>query len=132
MEKEYLDTIERISEMDQRYNSDAYHFVMEALNYTQYKFKCVKHVSTEEILDGMRDLLLDKYGPLALSVLKHWGIRNTEDLGNIVFNLVENKVLSKTDDDRIEKFRDAYDFSEVFIEDYRKQLHKKVSRMRSM
>ena len=51
---------------------------------------------------------------MTITVLEHWGIKSTEDFGNIVFNLVENRVLSKTEDDSIEEFRDGYDFAEVF------------------
>lgn len=132
MSHEFYDTVELICDKDMRYKEDAYAFVMEALAYTQKKFKAEKHVSGEEMLVGMRELLINKYGPLTMTVLKHWGIKSTEDFGNIVFNLVDNKVLSKTDEDDIRKFRDGYDFYEVFHEGYRKQLAKKISRMRSV
>jgi uncharacterized repeat protein (TIGR04138 family) len=67
-----------------------------------------------------------------MTVLEHWGVKSTEDFGNIVFNLVENRVLSKTEDDSIDEFRDGYDFGEAFDSGYRKQLAKKLSRMRSI
>ena len=131
MNEEFEAIIEDIYEKDVRYRHDAYIFVMEALSYTQKKYKRTKHVKGEEMLQGMKELLLNKFGPMTLTVLKHWGIKNTEDFGNIVFNLVENRVLSKTDDDNIEEFRDGYDFGEVFDSGYRKQLAKKISRMRN-
>ena len=130
MSQNFNDIIDSICERDLRYKEDAYDFVMEALSFTQRKFRRSKHVTGEELLAGIRDLLLDRYGPLTLSVLKHWGIKSTEDIGNIVFNLVENKVLSKTDEDKVESFRDGYDFREVFDSGYRKLLEKKISRMR--
>ena len=131
MNGEFEAIIDDIYERDIRYREDAYIFVMEALAFTQKKYKCTKHVKGEEMLQGMKELLLNKFGPMTLTVLKHWGINNTEDFGNIVFNLVENRVLSKTEDDNIEEFRDGYDFGEVFESGYRKQLAKKISRMRS-
>ena len=131
MNGEFEAIIDDIYERDIRYREDAYIFVMEALAFTQKKYKCTKHVKGEEMLQGMKELLLHKFGPMTLTVLKHWGINNTEDFGNIVFNLVENRVLSKTEDDNIEEFRDGYDFGEVFDSGYRKQLAKKISRMRS-
>lgn len=131
MNEEFETIVEEIYERDVRYKEDAYIFVMEALAYTQKKFKRTKHVKGEEMLQGMKELLLNKFGPMTLTVLEHWGIHSTEDFGNIVFNLVENKVLSKTEDDSIEEFRDGYDFTEVFHAGYRKQLAKKISRMRS-
>jgi len=131
MNSEFETIVENIYEKDVRYKEGAYIFVMEALAYTQKKYKRTKHVKGEEMLQGMKELLLNKFGPMTITVLEYWGIKNTEDFGNIVFNLVENRVLSKTEDDNIEEFRDRYDFGEVFELGYRKQLAKKISRMRS-
>jgi len=128
--REFEVIVENIYAKDCRYREEAYVFVMEALAYTQKKFKRPKHVKGEEMLKGMRELLLDQFGPMTMTVLGHWGIRSTEDFGNIVFNLVENRVLSKTPDDSIEEFRNGYDFGEAFESGYRKQLAKKISRMR--
>ncbi|MCA9406878.1 MAG: hypothetical protein KC684_10085 [Candidatus Omnitrophica bacterium] len=132
MSNEFDTVLEKIFEKDNRYREDAYEFVMEALTYTQKKFNSSTHVSGEQILTGIRELLIKQYGPMAMNVLEHWGIQSTEDFGNIVFNLVDNKVLSKTETDSIEVFRNAYDFDEVFRQGYRKSLHKKIGRMRSM
>jgi uncharacterized repeat protein (TIGR04138 family) len=132
MSKKFNAIIEDIYEKDCRYKEDAYIFVMEALAYTQKKFKRDKHVKGEEMLQGMKELLLEKFGPMTMTVLEHWGIKSTEDFGNIVFNLVENRVLSKTEDDNIEEFKNGYNFEEVFDSGYRKQLAKKISRMRSI
>ena len=131
MSEQFMTVIETICGRDPRYKEDAYEFVMEALSYTQKKFNRVKHVQGDELLQGMKELLLERFGPLTLSVLKHWGINSTEDFGNIVFNLVENKVLSKNEEDSIESFKNAYNFEEVFDQGYRQQLAKKISRMRS-
>ena len=68
---------------------------------------------------------------MTLRVLNHWGITRTEDFGNIVFNLVDNKVLSKDSEDNIDSFQNGYDFKEVFDQGYRKQLEKRISRMRA-
>ena len=132
MNQELEAIIECIYDKDLRYKEDAYFFVMEALSYSQKKFNCPKHVTGEELLEGIRLLLIDKFGPLTLTVLNFWGIKSTEDFGNIVFNLVENRVLSKTEEDNIESFKNAFNFKEVFDQGYRKMLAKKISRMRSM
>ena len=130
MNREFETIVENIYAKDSRYKEDAYVFVMEALAYTQQKFKRPKHVKGEEMLQGLKELLLIQFGPMARAVLNYWGIQKTEDFGNIVFNLVENRVLSKTEDDSIEEFRNGFDFGEVFDSSYRKQLAKKISRMR--
>ena len=130
MDHEFVATIEYIVSEDPRYKEDAYQFLMESLAFTQRKFRCAKHVTGEQLLEGLKELLMQKFGPMTMNVLEYWGIKSTEDFGNIVFNLVDNKVLSKTENDDIRNFQNAYDFREVFHEGYRKQLAKKISRMR--
>ena len=130
MNSEFNNVLETICERDSRYKMDAYEFVMESLSFTQKKFRRSKHVSGQELLDGMKELLMQKFGPLTMTVLEHWGIHSTEDFGNIVFNLVENRVLSKTDEDSLENFRNVYSFEEVFQHGYRKDLEKKISRLK--
>ncbi len=130
MKQTLNDILGRIIEQDPRYKEDAYEFVLESLSFTQKKFKRPKHISGRELLEGIKVLLMDKFGPMTLTVLEHWGIQSTEDFGNIVFNLVNNKVLSKTDEDHIDHFRNVYDFENVFNKGYRQRLHKKISRLR--
>jgi uncharacterized repeat protein (TIGR04138 family) len=129
--QEFYTIIDQICEKDPRYKSEAYEFLMEALAFTQRKYKRSKHVSGEELLEGIKQILMQKFGPLTLLVLNHWGITKTEDFGNIVFNLVDNKVLSKDSEDNIDSFQNGYDFSEVFNQGYRKLLEKRISRMRA-
>jgi uncharacterized repeat protein (TIGR04138 family) len=131
MDHEFHNIVETICDTDLRYDIHAYEFVMEALSYTQRKLKRDKHITGPELLKGIRDLLLKDYGPMAMTLLRHWGIKSTEDFGNIVFNLVQNKILSKSEDDNIEHFRNVFDFEEVFDKGYRRQLARRVSRMRS-
>ena len=132
MNQQFASILEQICEQDLRYKRDAYDFVMEALSHAQKRFKRVKHVSGKELLESAKDLLIDQYGPMALSILNHWGIRTTEDFGHIVFNLVNNKILSKTDEDSLNDFKDGYNLNDAFGVNYRRQLDKKISRMRSV
>lgn len=130
MKKGLDDILETICGKDSRYSPDAYDFVLEALSFTQKKYKRSKHVTGKELLEGIKILLMEEFGTMSLTVLKHWGVTSTEDFGNIVFNLVNSKVLSKTEEDTLEDFRNVYDFSEVFDKGYRRGLNKKISRMR--
>ena len=128
--EDFYSIVERICRNDPRYRHEAYGFVMEALTFTQRKYKAVSHVSGEQLLDGLRELLMERFGPLAHTVLNHWRITATEDIGHIVFNLVDFKILTKTDHDHIDHFRNQYDFEEVFVRGYRQKLARKISRMR--
>ena len=63
---------------------------------------------------GISEYALDQFGPLTLTVFDHWGIRETRDFGEIVFNLVENNLLAKTEKDTREDFAGGFDFGEAF------------------
>ncbi len=65
--------IEKICERDPRYRADAYVFVMEALHFTQRRQKAPRHISGKELLSGVRDLTVRRFGPLAFNVMDHWG-----------------------------------------------------------
>lgn len=132
MSHQFHTILDSIQEKDVRYKEDAYFFVMESLSYTQKKIDNYKHVTGVQLLEGIKELLMHKFGPMTMLVLQYWGIKSTEDFGNIVFNLVENKVLSKTEEDNIESFKNGYSFEDVFLDEYRKKLAKKISRMRSI
>jgi uncharacterized repeat protein (TIGR04138 family) len=41
-------------------------------------------------------------------------VQCTTDFGHIVFNLVEANLMRRSDSDRIEDFRDVFDFRQVF------------------
>lgn len=112
--------LEKIVNKDRRYTHDAYLFVREALDYTQKmlgrpsKDDVPRHVSGRQLLDGIREFALQQFGPMSLTVLHEWGIRRCDDFGEIVFNMVENSLLAKTDDDSREDFKGGYDFDEAF------------------
>ncbi len=92
--------------------------MLAALNHVMDGLPERRHISGRELAEGVRDVALDRFGVLARTVLEHWGIRVTEDVGEVVFTLVEGGVLIKQDEDRIEDFREIYDFQEVFEEAY--------------
>lgn len=112
------DPIEAILERDPRYRVDAYVFVHDALSHTVDKLRRRRHVTGRELLDGIRELAVERFGLMALSVLNSWGVRTTDDFGNIVFNLVGAGLMGKTEDDKVEDFHAVYDFDEVFVRDY--------------
>ena len=117
------DTIEEllapILETDERYTEEAYLFVREGLDHTVRKLDKPRHVSGQELLEGMREYALSQFGPVTKRVLSEWGINECVDFGNIVFNLVNHGLLGKTDEDSIEDFMGGYDFNEAFIQPFR-------------
>jgi uncharacterized repeat protein (TIGR04138 family) len=76
------------------------------------------HVTGLELLQGVREYALQQYGRLARIVLAHWGVRRTDDIGRIVFELVDRGEMRKTDRDTISDFIEVFDFATVFERDY--------------
>ena len=110
----FYKAVEEICTTDARYKPDSYEFLMQALHYTQGKLKAKTHISGRQLLEGLREFAIEQYGPMTKTVLKHWGITRTEDFGHIVFNMVHKRLLSKTEEDSLEDFKDVYDFETVF------------------
>ena len=116
MDDAFLHDIEVLAERDGRYSRAAYLFVYDALQHTVEKLgkasmpREQRHVSGRDLIYGISEYALDQFGPLTLTVFDHWGIRETRDFGEIVFNLVNDNLMSKTDDDRIEDFTDVFEF----------------------
>ena len=110
----YLNKIESILEKDSTYKFEAYTFVLAALHDTVSRLKKPRHISGKELSMGIRKYALDQFGPMAMTVLKHWGIRTTLDFGKIVFALIEVKLLSKQPEDKLEDFEKVYEFEDSF------------------
>ncbi len=107
-----------------RYHRHAYEFVFKALHFTQEtlqkssEVEVEAHVTGGELLIGVRDYARQQFGRLARVVFTHWGVRRTDDIGRIVFELVERGEMRKTDRDTIADFIDVYDFEAVFEREY--------------
>lgn len=118
----FEEVLETIVAQDARYHRDAYQFVREALDHAQKLVgrgkKDVRHVSGQELLAGIRDYALKQYGPMAITVLEEWGVRASQDFGEIVFNMVEKSLLAKTEQDSREDFKGGYDFEDAFRKPY--------------
>ena len=118
--------LNRIVEKDSRYDREAYVFLRQALDFCQKthlkdrrKGRAVEvlaenHVSVAKLLDGIREYALQEYGPMAMMVLNSWGINSCADFGEIVFKMVEHRLLSVTEQDTREEFAKGFDFFEAF------------------
>jgi uncharacterized repeat protein (TIGR04138 family) len=118
--------LNRIVEADPRYEREAYVFLRQALDFChKTEIKAGKktrliekagenHISVTQLLDGIRQYALQEYGPMAMMVLNSWGVKSCEDFGEIVFKMVEHRLLSVTEQDTREEFRKGFDFFEAF------------------
>jgi len=118
-EASFEEALSQILAKDPRFLRDAYYFVREALDHTQKSIVKenkgqMRHVSGQELLGGIREFALTQFGPMTITVLEEWGVRNCRDFGDIVFNMVETGWLAKTEKDTRDDFQDGYDFVEAF------------------
>lgn len=100
------------------YHETAYLFILSGLHYTIERLGEARHITGRELTEGCRDLAIERFGPMARSVLEFWGIRCTRDLGELVFALVECGVLVKQETDDLDDFDGVYEFSEAFERNY--------------
>jgi uncharacterized repeat protein (TIGR04138 family) len=115
-----------IHKEDPRYDRKAYAFLREGLDYAVKELKKKDteraknslHITGAELLVGLRAYALDQYGPLAMTVLGSWGLTRCGDFGDMVFNLIEYNVFSKTDQDKKEDFAEIYTFEDAFVKPF--------------
>jgi uncharacterized repeat protein (TIGR04138 family) len=118
--------VDQIRKEDSRYDKRAYSFVRSGLDYAvcemqkrdRARASQSRHITGQELLDGLRVYSLDQFGPLTRTVLESWGVSRCEDFGEIVFNLIEYGILSKTDEDKKEDFASTYTFTAAFEEPF--------------
>jgi len=116
------ESVDEILTRDNRYDRDSYYFVREGLDFTLKMLKKLhhatavqRHVSGQELLEGLRRYALDQFGPMAKTVLDYWGVRKCEDFGAIVFSMVDKGILGKTEQDSPADFAGGFDFEEAFV-----------------
>jgi uncharacterized repeat protein (TIGR04138 family) len=107
------------------YAPGAYAFLQDGLGYTTELVdrrvddlrsldELDRHVTGQQLCMGLRDFAIEQYGLLALVVLRHWGIRRTEDFGAIVFRLVDLELLHTSPQDSENDFRAIFQFDDAF------------------
>jgi len=137
----------QLLQRDGRYTLDGYLFVLESLTFAQDSLgmghepasgdleptadaapskarggrrrnrRPEHHVSGRELCEAARQYGLQQFGFLAPIVLARWGIRRTEDIGEIVFNMIDIGQMRKTKSDKREDFHGVYEFDEAFSRD---------------
>jgi uncharacterized repeat protein (TIGR04138 family) len=129
----YHARLAQVLERDPRYAYEAYEFVFAALSHTQKLLGRVPaddtgaagaqhHVSGRELVHGVRDLALREFGLMARIVLRMWGINRTADFGDIVFNLVEENLMSRSDQDSRADFQDVFDLNQALVQEFHIEL----------
>ncbi len=107
----FWDAVDRIRAGSPRYRREAYGFLLAALGHAVEGLPPARradperrHLSGPELVRGVVDLARREFGVMAPMVFTEWGVRRNEDLGEIVFELVEAGQLSARPEDRLEDF----------------------------
>jgi uncharacterized repeat protein (TIGR04138 family) len=110
--------MEQIRLREKRFHEHAYLFVLASLEFLQSRLPERRHVDGRELSLAVRDLALERFGVMSRLVLEHWGVRSTEDIGDIVFAMVDTGLLmSQPTDSRLD-FSAVYDFDDTFEASY--------------
>ena len=115
---QFEQSIVSILKRDRRFDPNAYFFLKDALDFTLKRSADAnggesRHVSGPELLNGFRDHALEQYGPMAVTLLNEWGLKKCQDVGDMVFHLIEEQVFGKQDSDKKEDFSEVFDFQEA-------------------
>jgi len=92
---------------------EAYHFVIEALQFTVANNKeqadddTPRHLHAHELLSGLVKYGAEKFGLLSDTVFRQWGIKDNTDIANIVYQMIELEMLKKSESDSFDDFENA-------------------------
>jgi uncharacterized repeat protein (TIGR04138 family) len=119
----FEEVLDKIEAQDPRYGREAYVLLRGALDHVRKSSGKARkseacHITGQDLLGGIRAYALELYGPMTKTLLNEWGIQRCEDFGEIVFNLVDHGLLSKTEKDSREDFKGGYDFNEAFCKPF--------------
>lgn len=121
----YEDIVDRIYEADNRFDPEAYYFLRDAIDRTAQKLGRTgphaenHHVTGRELSEGFRDCMLEDFGPMASAVAEEWGIGQSEDIGAMVYNLIEAGAFTKTPADRKADFKGIFNLLDALESPYR-------------
>src|SRR5919199_6150746 len=110
--------MDRIRMRERRFDERAYLFVLAALEFCQQRLPERRHISGSELALACRDLARERFGVMARLVLEHWGVRSTEDIGDVVFTLVDLGLLMSQPSDTRDEFVGVFDFEDAFERQY--------------
>ncbi len=105
MESEFIRKVALLEAKDPRFTRDAYTFVSEAVSFTVSRLAAHRHVSAAELLDGIRDFAIGRFGAVASAVLAGWGMEKEDDAGAVVYLLIGAGLLRASESDSPDDFK---------------------------
>ncbi|MGE4159012.1 MAG: Minf_1886 family protein [Planctomycetota bacterium] len=115
-------TLEEAAKMS-GWHMEAYQFILESLQRTLKEQHAArgpktrrKHITAQELLKGVVTHAADRFGYLAPTVFSQWGVRRSEDVGSMVFQMIDLKLLKKNRSDKQSDFDSAMDLQSALQE----------------
>lgn len=116
---DFAEAVALLTESDTRYHADGYFFLREGLDHAvklrKRQLGESGHVTGQQVCEGIRQLAIKAFGPMVPTVFEYWGIRKTDDFGEMVWKLIELGVFGRTDNDSRADFKNVYSFREAFV-----------------
>ncbi len=114
-EEQLRDAILRITRTDNSYHPESYEFiyavVVNASSGGSGKDK--GHISALSLLKCVRRCAFEQFAGLSENVFRSWGINSASDVGKVVFQLVDEKILSVSENDNPADFQVDFDLFEL-------------------
>ena len=88
-----------------RFDARVYRFVAEAVTYTVSRCDTHRHVSAQELLTGVRQMAVERFGKMAGRVMEKWGLKLDDDVGEVVYLLIGVGLLGESDEDSPDDFK---------------------------
>lgn len=124
----FWDAVEKIRERDKRYAPEAFATVMDSLEFAMQRIGERRHVSAAELLVHFCDYAKERYGVMAYSILERWGLRSTEDVGSVVYRLIDESILAEQDGDSPADFSGTFDLRSRMEDKYFEQPRSEIRR----
>ena len=119
---DFDEAIAVLTESDPSYHPDAYFFLREGLDHAvKLRKRQVGesgHVTGQQMCEGLRQLAIKAFGPMVPTVFEYWGVRKTDDFGEMVWKLIDLGVFGRTEADSRADFKNVYSFREAFVDPY--------------
>ena len=117
-----IDVIDRLAAQHERFKRDAFYYVARAIESAHDRIKKKehrkRHISGRELVQEIVRLARAEFGYLAWTVFREWGWDSTEAIGDVVFIMVDNGILSARESDSPQDFVQVCDLAAVLERDY--------------
>lgn len=103
-----------------KYAQNAYLLILEALDslLSKQRRTAMEHITCKALAEAIQKLLVAKYGPYSILVLKDWGIASRNDFGQLLQHMSDMSILCLSEEDNIDDFVSSFNYEEYFIAPY--------------